>query len=184
MTYKHYLIFLFCLILFNSDENFSSEGEREDASTNVCHSLFKACGKDGSISCGVKRHQGLCSLEQCAEESAGPAYCEWSSSAREEQQRHSFMDSDDKPKLSCVHGNVFVHRCNNAGEKPFSCAVCETTPSCKGNMDFCGETKAGEESHAQDQNMDGKQSTSLSTEAQQQQTKRSAPYHTVCRSSV
>lgn len=158
-------------------ESFGSDVENEDTSAHTCHSHFKACGRDSSVSCGVQRHQRSCSVEECSEESAGPAYCEQSSSATEEQQRH--MDSDEKPKLSCIRGNgpghVSVHQCNNAGEKPFSCAVRETTPGHKRNAKVC---ERGEEGYAQDQNLDGKQSTSLSTEAEGHQTKISAPYQT------
>lgn len=179
-------MFLFCLfILLNTDERFGSDAENEDTSTHTCHPHFKACGKDSSISCGVKRHQRSCSVEKCSEESAGPAYCEQSSSATEEQQRHILMDSDEKPKLSCIlgkgPGHVSVHQCNNTGEKPFSCTIREVTPSHKRNTKVCERTNASEECYVQDQNLDGKQSSSLSTEAELHQTKRSAPYQTVCR---
>lgn len=112
-------------------------------------------------------------MEKCSEESAGPAYCEQSSSALEERQRHTLTASEDKPKLSCIRGkgprHQSVHQCNSTTEKPFSCH--------KKNMKVCEKARAAEH----EQNVDGKQSTSLSTEAELHQTKRPAPYQTVCR---
>ncbi|KAM7419689.1 hypothetical protein PAMA_016667 [Pampus argenteus] len=88
------------------------------------------------------------------------------------------MDSDEKLKLSCTGGkgpgHAYICQCNNAEEKPFSCTVLETTSSHKRNLEVCERTRAEEECYAPDQ----KQSTSLSTEAELHQTKRSAPYQT------
>lgn len=151
--------------MLNTDESFSSEGEKEDTSTHTCHPHLKACGKESSISCGVKRHERVYSVEKCSEESGGPALYEQSSSAREGRQRH--MDSEEKP-------NVTVHQCNNA--------VRETTPSHKRNMKSHQRTHAGDQRYAQDQSLDVKQSTSLTTEAEPHETKRSAPCQTVCKS--
>lgn len=158
--------------MFNTDESFSSEGEKEDTSTRTCHPHFKACGKESSISYGVKRHERVYS-----EESDGPTLYEQSSSAREGQQRKMLMDSDEKPKISCMcvktPGNVTVHQCNNT--------VCEMTPSHKRNMKSHQRTHAADECDTQDQSLDVKQSTSLQTEAE---TKRSAPCQTVCKTHI
>ncbi|XP_037620421.1 zinc finger protein 567-like isoform X1 [Sebastes umbrosus] len=144
-------------------ESFSSEGEKEDTSMHSCHPDLES-----SISYEVKRQQGVYLVERCSEESAGPALYGQSSSAREGRQRHMLMDSDEKPKISCIRGNVTVHQCNNTREKPFSCPVSETTPSHKGSMKSHQRTHAGDEGYSQ--------STSFTTEAEE--TKRSAPYQT------
>lgn len=161
--------------MLNTDESFSLEGEKEDISV---HNL-KACGKESSISFGVKRQQGVYSVEKCSEEPGGPALYGQSSSAREERQRHMLMDSDEKPKISClrgkVPGNVTVHQCNNTGEKPFSCPLRESSPTHKRNMKSQQRTLAGDESYTPDQSPDIKESTS--TEAEE--TKRLAPCQTV-----
>lgn len=159
--------------MFNTDESFSPEGEKED--TLTCHSHLKACGNESSISSGVKRHQRVYLVEKCSEESDGPTLYEQSSSAREGWQRHMIMDSEEKPKISCIRGkapgNVTVHQCNNT--------VRETTPSHKRNVKSHQRTHAGDECCAQDQSLDVKQSTSLPTEAEPHETKRSAPCQTV-----
>lgn len=128
------------------------------------------------MSYGVKRQQRVYSVEKCSEES--DALYEQSSSARDGWQKHMLMDSDEKPKISCIFpekapGNVTVHQCNNAGR--------ETTPSHKRNMKSHQRTHAGDECCAQDQSLDVKQSTSLPTEAELHETKRSAPCQTVCK---
>ncbi|XP_044043798.1 zinc finger protein 184-like isoform X2 [Siniperca chuatsi] len=155
-------------------DSFSSEGEKEDTSTRTCHSHLKACGKESAISHGVKRHQRVYSVEKCSEDSGGPTLYGQSSSAREGRQRHMLMDSDEKAKVSCVHGkapgSVTVHQCNNT--------VRELTPSHKKNMKSHHRTHAGDECYAQDQNLDVKQSTSVTTEAELYVTKRSAPCQT------
>ncbi|KAM9856515.1 uncharacterized protein ACBR49_000242 isoform 2-T2 [Aulostomus maculatus] len=145
----------------HSDENFISKGEPEDSSIHVCPHL-KACEKDGSIPLVVKKHQRC--LENCCEESAGQ-----SSSSRGGQKRCLLVDFDDKPTLSRLRGkglgNASVHQCNITGEKPISCAVCETIPSCKRNVKVCEGTHEAEECYAQ--------------EAEVHQTKTSAPYNTM-----
>ncbi|XP_070683767.1 zinc finger protein 37-like [Pempheris klunzingeri] len=157
----------------HTDESFSTEGEKEDTCTY--HPHLRTCGKESSISCGVKRHQTVYSVEKCCEESDGPALYEQSSSAREGRQKPALADSDEKPKISCIRGrapeNVTVHQCNNA--------VCETTPGHKRNMKSHQRTHAGDECYAQDQSLDVKQSTSLPAEAELRETKRSAPCQTV-----
>ncbi|XP_041790239.1 zinc finger protein 497-like isoform X2 [Chelmon rostratus] len=84
------------------------------------------------------------------------------------------MDSTEKPKISCVcgkvPGNVTVHHCNNT--------VRETSASRKTNMKSHQRTHAVDECHTQDQSRDAKQSTSLPTEAELHETKRSAPCQT------
>lgn len=171
--------------MFNTEESFSSEGEKEDTCTSTCHPDLKACGKESSISYGVKRQQSVFPGEKRSEESGGHDLYGQSSSAREGRQRHMLMDSDEKPKISCLRGkapaNVIVHQCNNTGEKPFSCSVHEATPSPKKNMKSHQRTHAGDECHAKDQSLDVKQSTSLTTEAED--TKRSTLCQTVCRNS-
>ncbi len=161
--------------MLNTDESFSSEGEKEDTSTDTCHPHPKACGKESSVSCGVKRHERVYSVEKCSEESGGLTLYGQSSSAREGRQRHVLVDSDEKPKISCISGkalgNVTVHKCSKA--------VRETTPSHKRNMKSHQRTHAGDECYAQEQSRDVKQSTSLTTEAELHETKRSAPCQTV-----
>ncbi|XP_078131671.1 uncharacterized protein LOC144533972 isoform X1 [Sander vitreus] len=162
-------------IASENQESFSSEGEKEDTCTSTCHPDLKACGKESSISYGVKRQQSVFPGEKRSEESGGHDLYGQSSSAREGRQRHILMDSDEKPKISCLRGkapaNVIVHQCNNTGEKPFSCSVHEATPSPKKNMKSHQRTHAGDECHAKDQSLDVKRSTSLTTEAED--TKRS-----------
>lgn len=113
-------------------------------------------------------------MEKCSEESGGPALYGQCSTVREERQRHMLTDSDEKPKISCTCGkaleNVTVHHCNNT--------VNETTPSHKRNMKSNQRTHADNECYAQDQSPDLKQSTSLPTEAELHETKRSAPCQT------
>ncbi|XP_070771424.1 uncharacterized protein, partial [Enoplosus armatus] len=154
-------------------ESFSSEGEKEDTSTHTCHPHLKACGKESPVSCGVKRHQRVSSVEKSSE-SGGPTLYGQSSSAREGQQRHTLMDSDEKPKISSKHGktpgNVTVHQYNNT--------VREMTPGHKRNMKSHQRTHAGGECYTQDQSLDVKQSTSVTTEAELHETKRSAPCQT------
>ncbi|KAI3352523.1 hypothetical protein L3Q82_005468 [Scortum barcoo] len=150
-------------------ESFISEEGKEDTSTHTCHPHLKACGKESPISCEVKRHQRGYLLEKCSEESGGPTLYGQSSSARERQQRHVLMDTDEKPKISCIRGkaqgNVTVHQCNNA--------VREKTPSYKRNMKSHQRTFTGDE-----QSLDVKQSTSVTTEAEPHETKRTAPCQT------
>lgn len=154
--------------MFNTGE--SSEGENEDASTRTCHPYFKACAKQSSFSCGVKRHD-----RGYSEDSGGPVLYEPSSYAGEGQQRKTLMDSE-KPRISCTCGktlgNVTVHQCNNA--------VCELTPSHRRTMNSHQRTYAADEGDSQDQSLDVRQSTSLQTEADPHETKRSAPCQTVC----
>ncbi|TKS68570.1 Zinc finger protein 717 [Collichthys lucidus] len=155
-------------------ESFSSEGEKEDASTHTCHPHVNACGKESSISYEVKRHERVYSVEKCSEESGGPILYGQSSSAREGRQRHAIMDSDEKLKISYTcgktPGNVTVHQCNNT--------VREMTPGHKRNVKSHQRTHAVEECCAQDQSLDVKESTSLPTEADRHETKRSAPCQT------
>lgn len=164
-------MFLFCLVMLNTDENFSSEEEKEDKSTPTCYPHLKAYGKDSSISHGVKRHDRV-----CLEESGGATLYGQSSTAREGLQRHMIMDPDGKPKISFIcgktPGNVTVYQCNNA--------VCEMTPGHTKNMKSHQSTHVADECYAQDQSTDVKQSTSLPTEAELHETKRSAPCQTVC----
>ncbi|KAM9363958.1 uncharacterized protein ABDE67_021648 [Symphorus nematophorus] len=144
-------------------ESFISEGENEDTSTHTFHPNLKASGKESSISYGVKRQEKVYS--------GGPTLYGQSSSAREGRQRHMLVDSDQKPKISCgkAPGNVTVQQCNNA--------VREMTPSHKRNMKSHQKTHA-DECYAQDQSLDVEQSTSLPTEAELHETKRSAPCQT------
>ncbi|XP_035516302.1 zinc finger protein 37-like [Morone saxatilis] len=153
-------------------ESFSSEEENEDTSSHTCHPQLKAYGNESSISCGVKRHERVFLVDKCSEESGGTTFSGQSSSVSAGQQRHTLMD--EKPKISCIRGkvpgNVTVHQCNNT--------VCETTPSHKRNMKAHQGTRAADECYAQDQSLDVKQSTSLPTEAELRETKRSAPCQT------
>ncbi|KAM8771974.1 uncharacterized protein AB9X84_006531 [Acanthopagrus schlegelii] len=150
-------------------EHFSSEEEKEDTSTPTCYPHLKAYGKDSSISHGVKRHDRV-----CLEESGGATLYGQSSTAREGLQRHMIMDPDEKPKISFIcgktAGNVTVYQCNNT--------VCEMTPSHTKNMKSHQSTHVADECCAQDQSTDVKQSTSLPTEAELHETKRSAPCQT------
>lgn len=163
--------YLFCLVMLNTDEHFSSEEEKEDTSTPTCYPHLKAYGKDSSISHGVKRHDRV-----CLEESGGATLYGQSSTAREGLQRHMIMDPDEKPKISFIcgktAGNVTVYQCNNT--------VCEMTPSHTKNTKSHQSTYVADECCAQDQSTDVKQSTSLPTEAELHETKRSAPCQTVC----
>ncbi|XP_028270866.1 zinc finger protein 497-like isoform X2 [Parambassis ranga] len=81
------------------------------------------------------------------------------------------MDSDDKPKVTCIcdkaSGNATVHQCNNTGEKPCSRTVRDATSSQKQNMQSHGEECSIQE-----------QSTSLHTEAEARQARKSAPCQT------
>lgn len=183
MTYTHYVTrlwlftFLFCLVMLNTDDSFNSEGKKEDTSTHTCHPHLQACGMESSISHGVKTRQRVYSVEKCSEESGGPTLSGQSSSAREGRQRHMLMDSDEKPKISCrcgkATGNVIVHQCSNT--------VHEMTPSHKRNMKSLQRAHAGDVCCTQDQSLDVKQSTSVTTEAELHETKRSAPCQTVCK---
>ena len=158
----------------NTDESFSSEGEKEDTFTNTCHPDLKACDEGSSISHGVKGQQRVHSPEKCSEDPGGPALCGQSSSSTEEQQRHTH----EKAKISRLHGNATVDQCNNTGEKPFSCPGRETAASHKRNTKSHQRTQE-DECDDEDQNLESKQSTSLATEAEE--TKRSAPCQTVCK---
>ncbi|XP_059189447.1 zinc finger protein 37-like isoform X2 [Centropristis striata] len=159
-------------------DSFSSEGEKEDTCTSTCHPNLKACGIESSILYGEKRQQRVYLVEECSEESSGPALYGQSSSAREGRQRHTLMDSDEKPKISCTRENApgKVTQCNNTGEKPFSCPVRDATPVHKRNMKSRQKAQEGFECCDEDQSLDVKQSTSLKTEAEE--TKRSAPSQT------
>ncbi|XP_045904045.1 zinc finger protein 852-like isoform X2 [Micropterus dolomieu] len=155
-------------------DSFNSEGKKEDTSTHTCHPHLQACGMESSISHGVKTRQRVYSVEKCSEESGGPTLSGQSSSAREGRQRHMLMDSDEKPKISCrcgkATGNVIVHQCSNT--------VHEMTPSHKRNMKSLQRAHAGDVCCTQDQSLDVKQSTSVTTEAELHETKRSAPCQT------
>ncbi|XP_040000904.1 zinc finger protein 37-like isoform X2 [Xiphias gladius] len=163
-------------------ESFCSEEEKEDTSAHSCQSNLKACGKESSISYGVKRQERVNSVEKLSEESGGPTLYGQSSSATEGRQRHMLIDSDEKPKISCVRGkaagNETLDQSSNRGQKSFSCPISETTPSHKRNMNSHQRTLAEDRCYAPDQSLDVKQSTSLPTEAELQETKRSAPYQT------
>ncbi|XP_022066741.1 zinc finger protein 37-like isoform X1 [Acanthochromis polyacanthus] len=158
-------------------ECFSSEGEKEDSSADICLPHLKACEKERSVSYAAKRHQTVYPVEKCSEESdGGPTPYGQSSTAREGRQGHMLTGSDEKPKISCVRGktlgNMTAHQCNNTREKPFSCPVRDLTPSHKTNIKSHQSSNAREEYSAQDE------STSLHTEAELNQTKRSPPYQT------
>ncbi|KAA8595283.1 hypothetical protein FQN60_012418 [Etheostoma spectabile] len=84
-----------------NQESCSSEGEKEDTCTNTCHPNLKACGKESSISHGVKRQQRVFPGESGGHDLSGQ-----SSSAREGRQRHMLMDSDEIPKISCLRGKA------------------------------------------------------------------------------
>ncbi|XP_071359872.1 zinc finger protein 850-like [Trachinotus anak] len=158
-------------------ESFGSEGDKEDTFAHDCQPQLKACGKESSISHEVKRQQRVNAVERCSEESGGQ-----SSSARGGLQRHMPMDSDEKPKISCVRGkapgNATADQCNNTAEKSFSCPVRETTPGHKRNMNSHQTTRAEDGCSSPHQSLDVKQSTSLPTEEELHETKRSAPCQT------
>lgn len=174
--------------MLNTDESFSLEAEREDTFAQTCQPHHKVFGNDSSVSHEVKsRQQGVNYGEKCSEESDGPALYS-QSSAREGRQRHMLVDSDEKPKISCVRGkapgNAAVDQCNNSGEKSFSCPVRETTNPGRQrrNMNSHQAAHAEEEGcYVPDQSLDVKQSTSLPTEEELHETKRPAPCQTVCR---
>lgn len=156
--------------MLTTDESFSPEREKEDIPANTCLPHLRACGKESTVSYGVNRHQ----TETCSQESAGPTIYGHSSSASEgRRQRHALIDSDDKPKVTCIcdkaeTGYATVHQCNNTGKKPW--VVCDATSGHKRNMQSHGEECSIQE-----------QSTSLHTEAETHQPKKSAPCQTVCR---
>lgn len=158
--------------MFTADESFSSEEEKEDPSTHPCHPHFTACGKESSISYGLKRQERVYS-----EESSGPMLYEQSSS--EGKQRKVLLDSDEKPKISyiCVKsvGNVTMQQSNNKH--------CKMTLSQR-NMKSQQRTYTADECDAQVQSLDVKQSTSLPTEAEPHETKSSAPCQTVCETTL
>ncbi|GLD63927.1 uncharacterized protein AKAME5_001549900 [Lates japonicus] len=163
-------------------ESLGSEGEKEDTSAHTCHPHLKACGKESSISYEVKRQQRVTSVEKCSEEPGCPTLYGQSSSSREGRQRHMLVDCDEKPKISCVcekaPGNVTVDQCNNTGEKSLSCPVRETPAGHKRNLNSHQRAHAEDGCYAPDQSLDVKQSTSLPTEAELHETKRSAPCQT------
>lgn len=154
--------------MFTTDESFSSDEEKEDASTHPSHSHFTACGKESSISYGLKRQERVYS-----EESSGPTLYEQSSS--EGKQRKMLLDSDEKPKISCnclkSVGNVTARQSINKH--------CKMTLSQR-NIKSQQRTCAADECDAQVQSLDVKQSTSLPTEAEPHETKCSTPCQTVC----
>lgn len=176
---------MLCLVLLNTDESLGSEGEKEDTSAHTCYPHLKACGKESSVSYEVKRQQRVTSVEKCSEEPGCPTLYGQSSSSREGRQRHMLVDCDEKPKISCVYekapGNVTVDQCNNTGEKSLSCPVRETPTGHKRNLNSHQTAHAEDGCYAPDQSLDVKQSTSLPTEAELHETKRSAPCQTVCR---
>ncbi|XP_067354020.1 zinc finger protein 37-like isoform X2 [Channa argus] len=153
-------------------ENFSSEGQKEGASAQTCHPHLKASGKESSVSFEVKRHQRLNSLEKCSEEPGGPALHGQSSSAREGQQGHIFVDSDG---TSCVGEKASgkLQECNNTGENPVSCPLPETTTGHETDIQLHPRTPVEGECYSEDRNFDVKQSTSLQTEAELLKTKTS-----------
>ncbi|XP_069545536.1 zinc finger protein 721-like [Brachyistius frenatus] len=151
-------------------ESFSTEEEKEDTSANTSLPHLKACGKESSVLCEVKRHQGVCSVGKCCEESGGGAAALYGQGS---EGRRGHAGCDERHKISCIRGTAGnVHECNNAGEKPVPCPVRETTPSHTRNM------KSHQRSHAEGECPAQDQSTSLHTEAELRQTKRSAPYQT------
>ena len=156
--------------MFNADESFSSEGEKEDTLTDTCHPNFRAEGKESCVSYRAKRHERI-----YLEGAGGLTPYEESSSAREGLQRKMFMDSDEKSRISCLcgktMGNVTVHQCNNT--------ACEMNPSISRNTKSRQRT-AVDDGDAQDQSVDIKQSTSLLTEADPNETKQPALCQTVC----
>lgn len=168
----------------NADESFSLEADREDTFAQTCQPHHKVFGNESSASHEVKsRQQGVNHGEKCSEESDGPALYGQSSSAREGRQRRALVDSDEKPKISCVRGkapgNAAVDQCNNSAEKSFSCPARETTNPGRQRRNVNSHQEEG--CYVPDQSLDVKQSTSLPTEEELHETKRPAPCQTVCR---
>ncbi|XP_029981712.1 zinc finger protein 37-like isoform X2 [Sphaeramia orbicularis] len=166
-----------------------SEKERDATSTLICHPHFKAHEKESSVSYGLKRHHRLDSEEKCSEEYNDPGYCGQSSS--EVSQRHMVIDSDDRPKLSYVcrkeSGNVTVFQCNNTAERHSSCPVHEVIKTQEGTHARAEQQSSVYIKCLSERDPDktvlslgadlnpGKQSTSLSEDAELHQMKRSIP---------
>lgn len=169
--------------MLNTDESFSLDGQKEVTTTQTCHPHLNACGKENTISYEAKRHQRVNLVEEYCEESAGPALYGQSASAREGQQGHILLGSDEKHTISCIcektTGNV--QQRSSTREKPFSCPVHETTPSHKSNIKTHQRTHADDGCFVEDQEHDGKQCTSLQTESELHETKRTALCQNVCR---
>lgn len=166
-----------------SENHESAEIEKEVASAHTCHPNLKACGKERCISYGIKRPQrGNSGVEKCSKEPGSPTVYGQSSSARKGQQGHMLMDSNEKPKISSICekalGNETVHQCNDNGEKTFSYTVREATPRTTRNMKSQQQTCTDEGCYPEDQSLAVKQSTSLQTEVELHETKRSAPCQT------
>lgn len=169
--------------MLNTDESFSSDGQKEVTSTQTCYPHLKACGKENTISYEATRRQRVNLVEEYCEESAGPSLHGQSSSAREGQLGHILLDSDEKHTISCIcekaRGNV--QQCSSTREKAFSCPVHETTPSHKCNIKTHQRTRADEGCFVEDRERDVKQHTSLQTESELRETKRTALCQNVCR---
>ncbi|XP_033181998.1 zinc finger protein 3 homolog isoform X2 [Anabas testudineus] len=158
-------------------ESSISDRQKEVTSTQTYHPHLKACGKESTISCGAKRHQGVNLVEEYSEQPAGPALHGQSSSAREGQQGDILLNSHEKHNISCIcekaTGNV--QQCSSTREKPFSCPVHETTPSHKRNINSPERTHAEEGCFVEVQKLHAKPNTSLQTKLELNETKRSAP---------
>lgn len=152
-------MFLFYLVMLNTDE--ISSGEKEDNSTCTRHPPFKDCRKESFILYEEKKNERV-----YLEESDGPTLSVQSSSSTEGQQRKMLVDSDEKPFR---HGNVTVHQCNKTAYAK--------TSSHKRNMKSHHKSRVADELVVRDRTPNIQQSTSL--QAEQRETKRSAPCQTV-----
>lgn len=152
-------MFLFYLVMLNTDE--SSSGEKEDNSKCTRHPPFKVCREESFISYEEKKNERV-----YLEESDGPTLSVRSSSSTEGQQRKMLIDSDEKPFR---HGNVTVHQRNKTAYAK--------TSSHKRNMKSHHKSRVADELVVRDRTPNIQQSTS--SQAEQRETKRSAPCQTV-----
>lgn len=159
VTGSRFFMFLFYLLMLNTDE--SSSGEKEDNSKCTRYPPFKVCRKESFILCEEKKNERVYLAE-----SDGPTFSAQSSSSTEGQQRKMLVDSDEK---SFRHGNVTVHQCNKTAYAK--------TSSHKRNMKSHHKSRVADELVVQDRTRSIQQSTSL--QAEQRETKRSAPCQTV-----
>ncbi|XP_041640648.1 zinc finger protein 852-like [Cheilinus undulatus] len=152
-----------------NNESFGSQQEKEDASTPVYNPHLTASGKECSISYGEKRQQRGYLVEKWSEEPGGPVVYAQSSSSREERQRRTIMDHDEKPKISFKCGNNpgNVDQCNNTEQESTFCALRNTRPQQRAHE--------GDKCYTKDQSLDLRRSTSLPAEAELQETKQSSP---------
>lgn len=156
--------------MLNTDEGFSSDGQKEVTSIQTRHPDLRACGKENTISYEAMRHQRVHLVEEHCEESAGAAL-----SARE---GHILLCS---APCICEKATGNVQQCSSTREKPFSCPVHETAPSHESSLKTHHRTHADDGCVVADQERVVKQHTSSQRESEPHETKRTALCPNVCR---